>query len=107
MIVFISGKITGDPQYRCKFADAETVISNLGHVVLNPSIIPDGIEHETRMRICFALIDAADAVVFLPDYRESDEAIRERVYAGKHGKKIRDYKRFVDMELWHYKSKNE
>lgn len=99
MIVFISGKITGDPTYRSKFADAETVIANLGHTVLNPTIIPDGVEYETCMRICFALIDAADMVVFLPDYRSSDGAIRERVYAGQCGKKIRQYENFVRKEI--------
>ena len=99
MIVFISGKITDDPTYRSKFADAETVISNLGHDVLNPVILPDGIEYETYMRVCFALIDAADTVVLLPDWCNSDGAQRERDYAFERKKPVRSYNSFVKAEL--------
>lgn len=99
MIVFISGKITGDQTYRSKFADAETVIANLGHTALNPTIIPDGVEYETCMRICFALIDAADTVVLLPDWCKSDGAQRERDYAFERKKPVRSYNSFVKAEL--------
>lgn len=43
------------------------------------------------MRICFAMIDVADAVVFLPDAAESAGARLEKAYCEYVGK---------EMEFW-------
>ena len=40
------------------------------------------------MRICFAMIDTADMVVFLPDYYESKGAMLEHAYARYIGKAV-------------------
>lgn len=37
MKIYIAGKITGDPDYRAKFADAQRQIEAQGHIVLNPA----------------------------------------------------------------------
>ena len=71
MKVYIAGKITGDPGYRDKFAAAEMQLGGQGHTVLNPAELPEGMAPADYMRICFAMIDVADAVVFLPDAAES------------------------------------
>ena len=80
MKVYIAGKITGDPGYRDKFAAAEIQLGWQGHTVLNPAELPSGMSREDYMRICFAMIDVADAVVFLPDAADSEGARLERAY---------------------------
>ena len=80
MKVYIAGKITGDPGYRDKFAAAEMQLFWHGHTVLNPAELPRGMSREDYMRICFAMIDVADAVVFLPDAAESAGARLEMAY---------------------------
>ena len=80
MKIYIAGKITGDPGYRDKFAAAEIQLGWQGHTVLNPAELPSGMSREDYMRICFAMIDVADAVVFLPDAADSAGARLERAY---------------------------
>ena len=80
MKIYIAGKITGDPGYRDKFAAAERQLGWQGHAVLNPAELPEGMSREDYMRICFAMIDVADAVVFLPDAAESAGARLEMAY---------------------------
>ena len=46
MLAYISGKITGNPQYRKKFLNAEMVLMNFGYKVLNPTLLPEGLEYE-------------------------------------------------------------
>ena len=48
--------------------------------MLNPAELPGGMSREDYMRICFAMIDVADAVVFLPDAPESAGARLEMAY---------------------------
>jgi hypothetical protein len=86
--VYIGGKITGDAGYREKFGKAETVLSKIGHCVMNPAKLPSGMEQGDYMRICFSMIDCADVVVLLPDWQESAGARLERAYAEKIGKEV-------------------
>jgi len=78
--VYLAGKITGDPNYKEKFLRYQTLLEVAGHVVLSPAILPEGMSSADYMRICFAMIDCADLVVFLPDYTQSNGARLERAY---------------------------
>nr|DAW19235.1 MAG TPA: 2'-deoxynucleoside 5'-phosphate N-hydrolase 1 [Caudoviricetes sp.] len=78
--IYIAGKITGDPKYREKFKEAAADIARGGHIPLNPADLPKGMRPKDYMRICFAMIDVADAVVFLPDAAESAGARLEMAY---------------------------
>lgn len=80
MKVYIAGKITGNPNYKYKFQEAEQALKWEGHIVLNPSDLPQGMSNADYMRICFAMIDAADAVAFLPGWDESKGASLENAY---------------------------
>ena len=91
MKVYIAGKITGDPGYRDKFAAAEIQLGGQGHTVLNPAELPEGMAPADYMRICFAMIDVADAVVFLPDAAESAGARLERAYCEYIGKETEEW----------------
>ena len=88
MKVFISGPISGVPNYRERFAEAEAELRTLGHVVLNPAALPDGMTQADYMRLCFAMIDVADAVLFLRDSEKSVGSNLEHTYAIYTGKEI-------------------
>ena len=86
MKIYIAGKITGDPDYRTKFADAQRQIEAQGHIVLNPATLPEGMEPKDYMRICFAMIDCADTVFLLPGWQGSAGARLEQAYCSYIGK---------------------
>ncbi len=86
MKIYIAGKITGDRKYRAKFRDAAKDMEALGHVVLNPAILPAGLEELDYMRITLAMLEAADLAVFLPDYQESAGAMIEWEWCKRTGK---------------------
>lgn len=84
--VYIAGKITGDPNYREKFAEAAKAVSERGGIPLNPAELPAGMEPADYMRICFAMIDIADEAYFLLDYTDSLGAQVELNYCRYIGK---------------------
>lgn len=81
--IYIAGKITGDEGYREKFRRAAETVSGMGCIPLNPAEQPEGMAAQDYMRMCFAMIDIADAVLFLPDWRGSPGAMLEKVLAGR------------------------
>ena len=89
--VYVAGKITGDANYREKFARAEQALTAMGHCVLNPANLPSGMEQGDYMRICFAMIDTANVVAFLPDFKQSAGAEVEHAYC-----------RYIDKNIRHY-----
>lgn len=77
MKVYIAGKITGDRTYREKFQRAKKEMEKEGFIVLNPAELPEGMLASDYMRICFAMMECADVVAFLPDYSQSRGALLE------------------------------
>lgn len=88
MKVYIAGKITGDPDYRAKFKRAEDRLKEEGYTVINPAVLPAGLDPADYGRICFAMLDSADAVAFLGDFGESQGAKLEFEYCKYAKKKI-------------------
>ena len=88
MKVYIAGKITGDPSFKSKFAAAHRELIYKFDVVLNPAILPKGLDYEEYMAICFAMLDVADAIYLLRDYKRSPGALRELERAKKANKLI-------------------
>lgn len=82
MKVYIAGKITGDPGYKEKFRRAAEKLEAQGHIVLNPAVLPEGMAEADYMRICLAMLESADEVVFLPDFISSAGAMLERDWCG-------------------------
>ena len=95
MKIYIAGKITGDKKYRAKFREAAKAMEALGHVVLNPAILPAGLGERDYMRITLAMLEAADLAVFLPDYQESAGAMIEWAWCKRTGK---DCALYMDMK---------
>lgn len=94
MKIYIAGKIAGDRRYRAKFREAAKALEAADHVVLSPATLPDGLTDGDYMRICMAMVDAADLAVFLPDYQESRGAMVEWAYCQRIGK---DCAMYLDM----------
>lgn len=86
MKIYIAGKIAGDKRYRAKFREAAKSLEALGHVVLNPATLPDGLDDGDYMQIALAMLNTADVAVFLPDYQESKGAMVEWAYCQRIGK---------------------
>ena len=88
MKVYIAGKITGNENYRAEFSDAEKKLRALGHIALNPAVLPEGMKQEDYMRICLAMLDSADAIALLPSWTSSGGAMIELNLAQYIGKQI-------------------
>ena len=79
-VIYIAGPIRGVEKYWEPFEDMEDELSALGYIPLSPSRLPSGMSNEQHMRICFAMIDAADAVIFLPGWEHSEGSNLARDY---------------------------
>lgn len=86
MKIYIAGKITGDPYYKAKFARAAADIADAGHTPISPAMQPEGMSNADYMRISFAQLDSADAIIFLPDWKDSKGAQLEHLWAEYVGK---------------------
>ena len=86
--IYIAGKMTGDPNYKAKFAKAEQSILANGDIPLNPARNPAGLTNAEYMRIDMAMMDVADTVMFLPGWMGSEGAKLERHYCEYVGKEI-------------------
>ena len=64
-VVYIAGPITGVKEYWKPFEKAEEDLTALGYISLSPARQPQGMTNAQYMRICFAMIDCADAVLVL------------------------------------------
>lgn len=76
-VVYIAGPVTGVKNYWEAFEEAEDALSALGYIPLSPSRLPKGMTNAQYMRICFAMIDIADAVLFLEGWENSQGAALE------------------------------
>ena len=88
MKVYIAGKITGNPDYKKQFAEAEADLRSAGYITMNPAVLPDGFEWNEYMNICFKMIDVCDAVFFINNWIDSRGARMEYQYAGLNRKEL-------------------
>ena len=70
---------------------AENFYKERGYTVLTPAALPEGMWPADYMRICFAMIDTADAVAFLPGWGASVGAWVEHAYCCYIDKNIRHF----------------
>jgi hypothetical protein len=80
--VYLAGKITGDSNYKSKFAAARKKLEQSGFVVLDPSILPaTGFDYDAYIRMSAAMLDECEAVCFLCDWQDSGGARSEHARA--------------------------
>lgn len=63
MRVYIAGAMTGVFNYKEPFMEAERYIKGLGHIVINPAYLPEGLSN--YFEINKAMIDQCDAIYVL------------------------------------------
>ena len=80
-VVFISGPITGRPKYRETFGMVAELLEDRGYIPLNPATLPGGMDNSQYLRITLAMLDSADAVLFLPGWENSRGATIEYMHA--------------------------
>lgn len=81
MKIFISGKITGDSNYKEKFNKIASKLESQGHIVFNPSILPFGLTNEEYIKIGFSMLECCDSIFMLKDWKDSRGATLEYQYA--------------------------
>lgn len=70
MRIYIAGAMTGKFRYREQFFKAEEEIKELGHIVVNPAYLPEGLSD--YYEINKAMIDQCDGIYVL---RGSDNSV--------------------------------
>ena len=90
MKIYLAGKITGDKDYYDKFGVYKMWQEWHDHTVLSPADLPEDMAPADYMRICFAMLETADAAAFLPDWESSAGARLERAWCEYTGKRIVD-----------------
>lgn len=84
--VYIAGPITGHEGYRENFNSVAERLRSAGMIPLNPATADEGMSASDYMRLSFAQIDCANAVLFLPGYEDSKGAMIELAYCKYIGK---------------------
>lgn len=87
MRIYITGRITGDKDYREKFRKAEERILASGHEPINPACLrlPESCTWDDYMVLAMDMLRMADAVYVLPDWQQSAGSGIEYGYALKKG----------------------
>lgn len=91
-IVYLSGRITDNENYRKEFACAELFLSQMGYIVINPAKldeIAEGLTYEQYMQICYRLVDIADIIFMVSSWQNSKGARAELLYAKSLGKEVK------------------
>lgn len=86
--IYLSGKITGDPEFREKFARKAEELTKQGWRVFNPAVHPDMFSWEHFMELDLLALSKCDAIFLLPDWKESRGAKMELDEAKRLGKRI-------------------
>lgn len=92
MRVYISGKITGTPDYLIRFEQAAKKLAKRGYEVVNPALVclplPTTFTHNQYMDVCMAALKACDAIYMLSGWEKSHGAKAECEWAMFNGLKI-------------------
>lgn len=87
--IYIAGPMSGLPNFNRDAFNLEALrLQSLGHVALNPAILPDGLEQHECMAICIEMVKMADQLVLLPNWERSTGARAEHAMAIKLGKPV-------------------
>lgn len=84
MKIYISGGITGVPDYKKRFSEAEDSLKSLGYEVFNPAKVCESmpiLKYRQYMMHDLTMLLEADVVVLLPQWENSDGATAERYLA--------------------------
>ena len=91
MLIYISGRITDNPNCTDDFFNAEMWLTEQGHSTINPSnlaITFPNLCYEQYLALDYKLIEMADGIFMLHGWQKSKGACAELSYAKSLGKKI-------------------
>ncbi|MFB5948408.1 DUF4406 domain-containing protein [Klebsiella pasteurii] len=89
MIVYIAGPMTNLPDFnRPAFFAAADRLLDAGDIPLNPAVLPSGLSQADYMAICMAMLQRAEAIYLLDNWKSSDGAVAEYHLAYKLGLKV-------------------
>lgn len=98
-ILYLSGPITGHKDYVREFGTAAYALKCEGYKVINPasmdSVLPEGTDYESFMKIDLQLLDMSTVLVQLPGWEKSLGCQREYGYALAAGKLIVKYEDLI------------
>ena len=90
-MIYISGAITNNPEYKRHFNDAEDFLSKLD-TVINParvnSNLPTECTHDEYMIVSIAMLSLCDTIYMLRGWEKSEGAKEELAYALQKGYRI-------------------
>lgn len=86
MRVYVAGAMTGKFDYKRYFMEAEEYLKEMGHIVVNPAYLPEGLSD--YFEINKAMIDQCDAIYVLLGYENSVGTKKEIEYATKTKKQV-------------------
>ena len=85
MKIYISGAISGTDDYMERFSKAEKELTEQGYSVVNPAKVnaqlPEDTTYEEYMKMCFCMLDMADAIFMISNWKTSCGASQEYGYA--------------------------
>jgi len=88
-VVYLSGPMSGLPNFnREAFFEAEKKLMKMGAIVINPAILPKGMEYKWYMDMAYDGIKVCDVFSQLENWRDSLGAIQERCWAYELEKRV-------------------
>lgn len=100
MNVYISGRITGDANYRDKFLDAEKRLRGAGYSPVKPAaFVPDAEDWNGAMRAVLRLMLRCGGVALLPDWRQSKGAMIEARLAHEVGIPVKPIEEWINGKV--------
>lgn len=91
MKLYLAGPMSGyenDNKGEFNITALEIGANYRDHIIINPAILPSGLEQHEYMDICCAMVRACDGIVLLKDWEHSQGATAEYYLAKKLGKKV-------------------